>query len=139
MMMNYDKRTLEQALSMTREAAYQLEEAKGALSSARGWGVLDILGGKGLSTLIKHGRTGKAEEHISRATRLLDNVRRLIPEADCYGLEEDRHGVAKFADFFFDGALTDLYMQSCIKDRMEAVDDLLHRVRSMESMLKRYL
>lgn len=131
-MMNYENQ--QRVLSLVSEARYHLEEAQHELGSARGWGLWDLFGGGFISTMIKHGHMDDAEKHIREAQRLLEMAGHLAPDVRSL-FEEKDHGIARLADWLFDGTLSDLYMQSCIGDRKRAVEKLLERVQGLEDAL----
>ena len=49
---------IREAIDAGERALRSLREAKSSLGSARGWGIVDIIGGRGLSGLIKHVKIG---------------------------------------------------------------------------------
>ena len=58
---------IREAIDAGERALRSLREAKSSLDSARGWGIVDIIGGRGLSGLIKHVRIGDAKSSLDRA------------------------------------------------------------------------
>jgi len=136
-MTKYNMETVKKALPMVREAAYQLERAQDSLDSARSWGIWDILGGGLISTLIKHGRTDDANVCIREAGRLMEGVRRMLPDICVGDAPVDEGGFGRVADVLFDGFFADMYMQGRINDQRRAVDDMLSRVRRVERELMR--
>ena len=120
------------ALPMVREAAYQLEQAQQKLSSARNWGIFDLLGGGFISTLVKHSKVDDANDCIRHAARLMERVGDMLPEIDAGDAPLEEGGFRRFADLVFDGLWSDLYMQGKINDQRAAVERMLERVRAAE-------
>ena len=56
---------IREAIDAGERALRSLREAKSSLDSARGWGIVDIIGGRGLSGLIKHVKIGDAKSSVS--------------------------------------------------------------------------
>ena len=125
------------ALSMVREAEFQLVRAREKLDSARNWGIFDILGGGIISTLVKHGRMDDADTCIRQAVHLMERASALFPAIGEEYAPDTEGGFARFADIFFDGLLSDLYVQGRINDRRAAVERMIERVRHTERELTR--
>ena len=138
-METYDRATIERALSMTREAEYRLGEALDRLNSAENWGIADILGGRLITTFVKHARADGAEASIREARRLLGLVQRMMPQERLDAPESDGYGFARTADWLFDGLLADLCMQRRLSARKAAVEKLIGRVRLLRTRLERCL
>ena len=60
-------RDVREAREAGLRALDSLEKARGALDSARGWGVFDMLGGGMLSTLVKHSKLDDARHYLDQA------------------------------------------------------------------------
>ena len=58
---------IREAIDAGERALRSLREAKSSLNSARSWGIVDIIGGRGLSGLIKHVKIGDAKSSLNRA------------------------------------------------------------------------
>jgi len=125
------------AYDKLEEAKNHLYQALGQLNTARAWGVFDILRGGLISTLIKHSHSDTAEEHIECARRRISEVQRLLPEKYMVNIDSAHDGFARFADWAFDSLLSDLFMQSKIKERREMVERLLRRIEQFQESLVR--
>ena len=133
----YNMSAVQRALSMVQEAEYQLMQAQDKLSSARNWGIWDLLGGGLISTLVKHGKTDDANACIREAGRLMERVQDMLPDVYVGEAPVDEGGFGRVADVLFDGLFADMYMQGRINDQPEAVDEMLQRVRRVERELMR--
>ena len=136
----YDQRKeVGEAIIAGERALGSLRRALDELYSARRWGVLDLFGGNMLSGLIKHSRVNDASKHLEEAKRDLGKFQReLMDVQDIQGLDVRIGDFMTFADFFFDGVLADLFVQSRINDAKREVEDAIRRVEQMLLRLRAY-
>lgn len=109
-------REVGEAVDAGQEARRALDRVLHDLRSARGWGVWDMLGGGLVATAVKHSRMDDARQ---AAYAVQDALRRFQRElADVKQPEkpivEDISGFATFADYFFDGLISDWVVQARI-------------------------
>ncbi len=127
-----DDKERREAIAAGERAKRSLENALDALSSARNWGIYDMIGGGFISTLIKHSKMNSASEQIERAKadlvsfgRELDDIREYanvdLSTGDFWG----------FADWFFDGLLSDWIMQDRINEARRQVQRAIEKVNSV--------
>ena len=97
--------------------------------------MVDIIGGRGLSGLIKHVKIGDAKSSLNRAKADLDRFSRELSDVrEIQGLNIEIGDFLTFADFFFDGLIADIMVQSKIRKAQENIDDAIYRV---EKLLRR--
>jgi len=113
-------REAEQAGKSARQSLHQAEER---LESAANWGTYDMLGGGMISTAIKHGRIDEARDHIHEAQHRL---RRFADELQDVNMRSDASApeigsFLGFADYFFDGLISDWMVQGKIRDSLDSV------------------
>ena len=122
---------LREAVSAGKYAVNSLDSALKSLSSAKGWGTWDLLGGGLISDIAKHSHIDDAMREVEQAHQ---NLRRFKSElADVrinYNIRFETDGFGKFADFFFDGLIADWYMQSKINNSYESVSNVKNQVTS---------
>jgi len=124
-------REVREARAAGIRALNSLRRAQKALDTARGWGIMDMLGGGLISSLIKHSKVDDAQYNVEQAKFDL--------EAFCDELQDvnlpDVHidGLLSFADFFFDGFLADYLVQRRIN---EARTQLERACRKVEDILR---
>ena len=92
------KQEVREARAAGIRALNSLRQAQRCLDSARGWGVLDILGGGLITNLVKHSKLSDAQRCIDQAQYDLDAFRRELADVNLPYAEID--GVLTFADFF---------------------------------------
>ncbi len=128
---------IREAINAGERALRSLQDAKSSLDSARGWGILDILGGRGLSGLIKHVKIGDARSSLDQAKADLECFSRELSDVrEIQGLDIEIGDFLTFADFFFDGFLADIMVQSKIRQAQDQIDYAIDRVQSMLGRLR---
>lgn len=132
-MMNREKE-LREAREAGARALNSLREAKQHMDSARGWGLLDIFGGGMLTTMIKHSKMDNAKDCIRRAQWDLQAFSQELRDVNLEGVELD--GFSSFADYFFDGFLADMMVQSRINRAREQLDVAIRRVEDILRQLR---
>jgi DNA repair exonuclease SbcCD ATPase subunit len=115
-----EKREIDEAIAAAKGVHTGLERVIASLDSAEGWGTWDLLGGGLLSTAMKHSEIDDAraavadvQSRMSRFTRELADVQRSME------LHIDISQLDVFADYFFDGLITDWIVQSKIQASLE--------------------
>ena len=115
-----------EAIAAGEQALASLRDADAALSSAGNWGLWDIFGGGLISGMVKHSRIDEARSHLSYAQSCLAAFQREVGDVPGMGdIAVDIGGFLTFADFFLDGLLADLIVQSKIDDARERVDQAI--------------
>ncbi|WP_052476448.1 hypothetical protein [Cohnella kolymensis] len=126
------------------EAVYAAEEVKAALTkaeetltSAQNWGTYDMIGGGFIATAVKHGRIDEAAAHVQDAQhglRKLDKELRDI-NWDSNAAGVNMSGMLVFADFFFDGLISDWIVQGKISSSLESVQRRLEEISGLKARL----
>lgn len=130
---------IREAIEAGERALRSLRDAKSSLGSARGWGMVDMFGGRGLSGLIKHVKIGDARSSLNQAKDDLDRFGRELSDVrEIQGLDIEIGDFLTFADFFFDGFLADIMVQSKIRQAQDKIDDAIDRVEVLLARLRRY-
>lgn len=130
---------IREAIDAGERALRSLREAKSSLDSARSWGIVDIIGGRGLSGLIKHVRIGDAKSSLDRAIFDLERFSRELSDVrNIQGLNVEIGDFLTFADFFFDGFIADMMVQSKIRKAQDEIDDAINRVEALLGRLRGY-
>lgn len=127
----YDRRReIEEAIAAGREALEALEDAADSLDSAKRWGIVDILGGGLITSVIKHSRLGDANHSLAdarvalaRFSAELDDVR------DVAGLTAEVNRWNAFFDIACDNWLADIFVQKEMSDAADRVDEAIETVK----------
>jgi hypothetical protein len=134
------RREVQEAIFAGERARASLQEADRQFASAGNWGLIDIFGGNTVSGLMKHMKINNASRCVEEARRDLDAFRSELGDLrDIDGLNVDISGFLTFADFFFDGFVADLFVQSRIskgrrqvQEAIRRVDDILRQLRAVQ-------
>ena len=140
--MNNDimRKEMIEAINSGRQVLDKLKAAQEKLNSAGNWGLLDMLGGGFLSTMIKRSK-------IDEANRLMEEARvglwRFQPELKDVNLPMDMKlevgSFLSFADYFFDGMVADFLVQSKISDAKQKVAEAIYRVQQVLNELEDHI
>lgn len=126
-----------EALSACRQLVSALQVAEDKLNSAADWGTYDMLGGGVISTSIKHSRIDDARDAIYEARHLLNKLMAELKDVNwSIDVTIDIGGMATFADYFFDGLITDWIVQGRIKESQERIGHQLDEARSLMRKLE---
>ncbi|UFJ42600.1 hypothetical protein LOK74_08950 [Brevibacillus humidisoli] len=130
-------RELQEAVSAGHSVLSALDQARERLHSAKSWGTWDMLGGGMISTAIKHSRIDEAREAIHAAQRSLRQF-----EKECNDVRRDVSvqieigGLLTFADYFFDGLISDWIVQGRISESLQQVDEKYSHIERIVNHLK---
>lgn len=123
--MNTDKE-LKAAEEAGEQALKSLYAVKEKLNSAKKWGILDLIGGKTISTYVKQSRINEVEALIEQARiKLTDFQKALRKEEVAPELQMEVSSFLTFADFAFDNPITDYLVQNRLESIREEVDDTI--------------
>lgn len=131
-----DRKEINDALVIVNQILPLLNDAKSQFRSARNWGFLDVLGGGFIVDLVKHSKLGNAANIMNRINYLLMDLQRELKDIRIptdYSMNTATF--ATFADFVFDGALADIYMQSKIMSSLSQVEELERRLLELKNRL----
>lgn len=121
-----------------RQLQSVLDEAMRKFKSARNWGFIDILGGGFLTDLIKHSKIASASNDMGEVQRLLGVLQAQLGNVSFpndYRMQLG--GFSTFADFLFDGAIFDIYMQSKIMKSIDELQRLYGKLQQLDEVLAR--
>ncbi|MCQ2538447.1 MAG: hypothetical protein MJ124_08610 [Lachnospiraceae bacterium] len=128
---------INEAIQAGEVALRSLREADMYLRKAKNWGVMDILGGGLMTDLFKHSRVRRAQQCMSDAKCNLARFSRELDDIDEYIPDLNLGSFYTFADFFFDGLLADILMQSRIADARHQVSSAITQVERILDRLKK--
>lgn len=103
----------------------KIADAKRELGSARNWGLFDMIGGGFFSSLIKHGKMGRAEQIMSEVSRELKILQKELADVgSSVELSLNNTQLNQFLDIAFDNIFTDWMTQSKIENAMSELNEL---------------
>lgn len=134
----YDRsKEIREAIRAGERALDSLHEAERQLNSASNWGLVDIFGGDTISGLMKHMKVNNASRFVDDARRDLAAFRDELGDIrDIENLHIDIDGFLTFADFFFDGFIADVFVQSKIRKGKQQVQEAIRRVEDILKQLR---
>lgn len=137
-MSNVDyRREIREAMQAGQEALNCLNEAKDCLNSAGNWGIVDMLGGGILTTLIKRSKMKDADALVQQARSAMKRFQKELMDVD--NIPEFRIETGDFltfADYFFDGIVADWLVQSKINDARRQVENAIVKVNYIMGQLR---
>lgn len=137
--MTKDRATeIREAIDAADAALKHLGNAADMLDDAGRWGIVDMLGGGLITTLLKHRKISDAQDEIDEAKRALRIFVKEIDDVDeATGLNVELGSGLQFADIFFDGVLADWIAQNKIDRAKQQVADAMRQVYAVRSQLER--
>ncbi|WP_188455670.1 hypothetical protein [Virgibacillus oceani] len=128
---------LNEAVDAGNRVTYELENAVSSLESAAGWGTFDMFGGGAISGMVKHSHIDEATASIHQAqSKMRSFQKELLDLGETANLQIEISGMLKFADFFFDGIISDWMVQGKIQDSLEQARNQLSTVNDIIRNLK---
>lgn len=127
----YDKeKEVREAIQAGERALSALQDAEKYLSSASGWGLVDMFGGGFISSMIKHSKMNDAQRSVERAQCELQRFSNELRDVQNYGrVQINFDGFTKFIDVFCDNFLVDVFVQSKIKETQRNVEATKRKVQ----------
>ncbi len=126
-----DEKELDEAAVAGQSALKSVEEIQATLASAANWGALDMFGGGMLTTLAKHSKMDAAKDQARVAQRKLLQFEEELADADeRLQLSLQIDGFSQFADYFFDGLISDWIVQSKIQKAKTECSETIFRVKA---------
>lgn len=137
--MTKDRATeIREAIDAAEAALKHLGNAADMLDDAGRWGIVDMLGGGLITTLLKHRKISDAQDEIDEAKRALRIFVKELDDVDeATGLNVELGSGLQFADIFFDGVLADWIAQNKIDRAKQQVADAMRQVYAVRSQLER--
>lgn len=128
-----------EAIYAGERALSSLRTAQDELSSAKSWGIVDLLGGGLITDMIKHSKMDRASSYMETAKHDLRVFQRELKDVTVNADFQINVGdFLKFADFFFDGLVADYLVQSKIADAKKEVDKAIRQVEDILADLRSY-
>ena len=131
----YYKEDVEEAVQAADEALDYLLEAREHLNSAGNWGLVDMLGGGFLTSLVKHKKLNDVQGALDDARYALESLRDDLGELDLDTLDLHIDGFLSFTDLFIDNFFSDIMMQRKISNMKADLDDVIERVSDVRLLL----
>lgn len=132
-------REIREARAAGQDTLNSLYQAQELLSSAKGWGLFDMLGGGFVSSMIKHSKLNDANAKMEQAKSQIQIFQKELRDVNVPAdFNVNVSDFLVFADFFFDGIIADWMVQSKISEAKNQVDDAIARIQKIMGDLDRW-
>ncbi|WP_276864529.1 hypothetical protein [Anaerococcus tetradius] len=123
---------LQEAKEKAQVVLKSTDEALNFLKSASNWSLFDLLGGEGITSLMKRSKIKKANKEIERMTLELEELRKKLKDVDIsLPLEISDTMEDNFFDVFFDNIFTDLRVNGEIKKKLAELRDFRQNIEEL--------
>jgi len=134
------KQEVNEAIKAGKLVQEGLSNVMKSLQSAENWGTWDMMGGGFLATSAKHSRIDEAREYAHNVKTALRRFKNELSDIDLTADFEINVGsFDKFADYFFDGLISDWVVQDRIHKSSESVKHAADNVNKVMRILKKKL
>lgn len=128
---------LKEAIEVGKQVQDELSRMVDSLESAEGWGTWDMLGGGLIATAAKHSRIDEANEYANNVKIALIRFQNELSDVNIsMDIDINIDSFEKFADFFFDGLISDWIVQSKIGESLDSVNQVVNQVNCVMASLK---
>lgn len=135
-----NEKEIYEAINAGNRAYESLNGALEQLDNAKGWGILDIVGGGFFSSFIKRDRMKKANMYIDRAKRDLAIFNRELRDVDAFDeLKIEIDSFISIGDLFFDNFFFDVAMQGKIQKAINDINLAMDKIEEILDALERHV
>lgn len=128
---------LNEALSAGNAVHSKLQDVISSLESAESWGTWDMFGGGLFATASKHSKIDEANNHAFVAQNLINKFQTELKDVSIgTDIMLNIDGFNTFADYFFDGLISDWVVQSQIEESLQNVVDVSNNIQVIINRLK---
>lgn len=125
------------ALVVCEDLERNLDGALQALKKASNWGIVDLIGGGFITSLIKRENMKKAQGYIYNVRDLLrDLADEMQTDAPIMELDVDPDDLLGFTDIVFDNIFSDAMVQTKIEKTYSTLEKLYKENRRLMDRLK---
>lgn len=124
------KREIVEAIEAGGAAVEILNEMENYLRNARNWGNWDMMGGRGMTTYVKHSNIDRARARLHKAQHLLNRFEdelRDVYNPRQLNLSLNLDSFTRFIDIFFDNLISDWIVQQRIRNALSNVQAVRDR------------
>lgn len=120
-----DKKELLEARAELIKSIDMIDDSLKILSSAKTWGIFDILGGGFFTSLMKRDKIGKVNDNIRNLRYQLEITQKELGDVDqMIDIEIPNNFTDNFFDIAFDNIFTDISTQSKLNKTNAKLSDL---------------
>lgn len=124
------------AIEAGERALRSLQNAKDYLRSAGNWGIVDLIGGGTITSLIKHSKMSHARDEMQQASNDLAAFADELKDINIQGDELRFTNLMSLIDMFCDNFLADFLVQFRISDSADQVNNAIIEVNKILDELR---
>lgn len=114
----------------------KIDQAIKELNSASNWGILDLLGGDFIPSLIKRTKIGKANDILNDLPKSLESLKKELSDVDISLPSGVPNRLSdELFDTIFDNIFTDFRVQGEIKENLLSLKELRHTIVEISDKL----
>ena len=127
---------LREAKTAAEDVIGKIDQAIKELNSASNWGILDLLGGDFIPSLIKRSKIGKANDILNDLPKSLETLNKELSDVDISLPSGVPNRLSdELFDTIFDNIFTDFRVQGEIKENLLALKELRHSIGEISDKL----
>lgn len=131
------KKELHEAIEAGQVAMDKLSSVISSLNSADDWGTWDMLGGGFIATAAKHSHIDEAKEYAHITKNALRRFQNELSDVNIsINIDINIGSLETFADYFFDGLISDWIVQSRVNESLENVQSVNSNVNNILRQLR---
>jgi hypothetical protein len=137
--LNSEMLEITEAIDAGNSVIVDLNQAIKSLESAGNWGTWDIIGGGLITDMIKHSHIDDARIHVTNAQKKISQFKRELADVQQnVDIQINIGDLATFADFFFDGLISDWVVLEKIEGSLErsnkAKSIIVQTIKELETL-----
>ncbi|MGF6376675.1 hypothetical protein M2140_001752 [Clostridiales Family XIII bacterium PM5-7] len=126
------RREIQEAISAGELTLQYLQQARQELDSAAGFGIADLLGFDLIGGIGKHMKLGNAKNHMENAKKQVMLFQQELRDVSAIvDFDVNIGDFLTFADFFFDGLIADVIVQSRIGDAKNQIETATRQIQAI--------
>lgn len=127
---------LKEAKEAVDQVIVRIEAGIKQLESASSWGILDILGGGLISSLVKRNKIGEANRSLEEISSSLKDLNKELNDVDISLPDTIPDSFSdELFDMVFDNIFTDIRVQGEIKENLVALKELRYAIIGISERL----
>lgn len=131
---------IQEAIVAGKYAIQALENVEKSLSSARSWGIFDMLGGGLITGMLKHSNMDKAQAQMEEAQRAVECFRKELGDIGSMPtIQLSFDGMTKALDYLLDDFFLDFMVQHEIKERRREVAQVKEEIQQTVLKLQQFI
>jgi hypothetical protein len=123
-------KAIKEAYKACETAISYLNSSKKELEKAKTWGTIDMMGGKFISSAIKHSHIKSAISDAGSANTIIRDMSSVSANVDITEIDIKSAGAGRTSDIFMDNIVIDMFVQNRIEDSLGNVSTVKSNLQS---------